>query len=130
MAAPSYSRPVPLSGRLTASACCSVHHGAPVETRGQVPTRETDGRITMTDKGDRRPSGQAVAAGKRFMSVEFNSIPGRDVRTKGGDAGDNLRAMVDHGGRARDPSRSTTTTGAEVRSRSGRELWRRLAAWL
>ena len=98
-----------------------TEHRGQVETRAQV-VRQRDGRLTLTARATDGIRA-AVAAGKRFMSVEFRSLA--ETRTAGG-IREITRAMVDAAALVSSPEYVQTT--AEVRS-ADRALWRR-AAWL
>jgi len=87
------------------------HHGDP-ETRA-VPTREVDGRITLRVRATKAIR-EAVAAGRRFMSVEFHAL--RERRTEGG-IREILRALVPDVALVASPEYGQTS--AEVRRRLG-----------
>ena len=53
-------------------------HGQPVETRAH-PTRQPDGRITIRTAATAALR-EAVAAGRRFMSVEFVAVEERTTK--------------------------------------------------
>ena len=85
------------------------HHGDP-EARA-VPVRESDGRITIKARATEAVR-EAVAAGRRFMSVEFHAL--RERRTEGG-IREILRALVPDVALVTEPEYDMT--GAEVRQR-------------
>ena len=87
------------------------HHGAP-EVRA-VPTREPDGRITLRARATDAIR-EAVAAGRRYMSVEFHAL--RERRTEGG-IREVLRALVPDVVLVPDPEYAQT--GVEVRQAEG-----------
>ena len=95
------------------------HRGAP-EIRA-VPTRESDGRITIRARATDAIRG-AVEAGKKFMSVEFRAL---EERTTAGGVRELIRAFVEAAALTSSPEYDTTA--AEVRER--REHWRRIP-WL
>ena len=90
------------------------HRGAP-EVRA-IPEREPDGRIVIEAPATDRIR-EAVASGRRFMSVEFRSM--RERRTEGG-IREILSAFVDAGALVQSPEYAQTT--AEVRRRLGRSM--------
>jgi len=85
------------------------HRGEP-EVRA-VPERQADGRITLRTRATDAIR-EAVAAGRRFMSVEFHALQER--RTEGG-IREILRALVP--GVALVPNPEYDMTAAEVRGR-------------
>ena len=87
------------------------HHGAP-EVRA-IPTREADGRITIKARVTDAIRA-AVAAGRRFMSVEFVAM--REGRTEGG-IREITRALVPDVALVMSPEYAQTA--AEVRQRGG-----------
>ena len=94
----------------------TVHRGK-AETRGQV-VRERDGRLTLTARATDAIR-EAVRAGKRYMSIEFQAV---EERTTAGGVRELLRAFVNGAALVADPEYDTTT--AEVRKRSTqRRLW-------
>ena len=92
----------------------STEHLGAVETRA-VPTREPDGRITIT-----APATPAIFAavkgGKRYMSVEFQAL--REVRTAAG-VREIERAIVDQAALTDRPEYHQTA--AEVREEPASE---------
>ena len=96
------------------------HRGA-VESRGHV-VRERDGRLTLTARATDGIR-EAVAAGKRFMSVEFVS---REERTTKGGVREILRAFVDSAALVTAPEYDMTA--AEVRKKAAPEA-ARFWAW-
>ena len=92
-----------------------TEHRGVIEARAH-PVRQRDGRITLTARATENIK-QAVAAGKRFMSVEFRSLSERT--TKGG-VREVLRAFVDAAALVAAPEYDTTA--AEVRNQR-RRLW-------
>ena len=91
------------------------HRGRP-EARAQV-VRQRDGRLTLTARATDAIK-QAVASGRKWMSVEFRAL---EERTTKGGVREVLRAFVDAAALVRDPEFDTTT--AEVRSRKTRRVW-------
>ena len=87
------------------------HHGK-AEVRGQV-IRQTDGRLTITARATEAIK-QAVADGKRFMSVEF--VPLDEIRTRGG-VREVVKAFVAKAALVTQPEYAQTA--AEVRRRDG-----------
>ena len=87
------------------------HYGDP-EVRA-IPERQPDGRITLQARAT-DPIRQAVAGGRRFMSVEFHAL--RERRTEGG-VREVLRAMVPSVALVPRPEYSQSS--AEVRQRGG-----------
>ena len=87
------------------------HHGNP-EVRA-MPTREADGRITIKARVTDAIRA-AVAAGRRFMSVEFHAM--REGRTEGG-IREITRALVPDVALVMEPEYAQTA--AEVRQRGG-----------
>ena len=101
-------------------AIMTQHLGA-IESRGHV-VRERDGRLTITARATEGITA-AVAAGKRFMSVEFKTL--RERVTKGG-IREIQRAFVDAAALVDRPEYDTSS--AEVRSapadvETGALLW-------
>lgn len=93
-----------------------TEHYGPIETRA-VPVREPDGRLVVDTVATSKMV-EAVAAGKRFLSVEF--YPTAETRTKGG-VREVRRALVDSAALTDDPE--YTQAKAEIRERKGRRLW-------
>ena len=91
------------------------HLGSP-ETVAH-PVRETDGRISLRTRATDAIR-QAVAAGKRFMSVEFRSV---EERTTAGGVREILSAFVPAVALVSNPEYDTTA--AEVRERGRRRVW-------
>ncbi|MDE2974566.1 MAG: hypothetical protein OXU64_07595 [Gemmatimonadota bacterium] len=87
------------------------HHGE-AEVRA-IPVREADGRITLKARATEAIR-DAVAAGRRYMSVEFHAI--REQRTEGG-IREVLRALVPDVALVASPEYDMTS--AEVRRRGG-----------
>ena len=96
-------------------AILTEHHGK-AETRGTV-VRERDGRLTITARATTAIR-EAVASGKRHLSVEFDSVS--ESTTRGG-IRELLSAFVSAAALVADPE--YTQTLAEVRKRSPRRLW-------
>lgn len=97
------------------------HRGA-VEVRGHV-VRQRDGQLTLTARATDKIK-QAVADGKRFMSVEFTAL--RDRVTKGG-VREILRAYVASAALTDRPEYDMTA--AEVRS-ADTDVIERAMRWL
>ena len=93
-------------------------HRGTVETRGQV-VRQRDGKLTLTARATDAIK-QAVASGRRWMSVEFVSV---EERTTEGGVREILRALVPAAALVASPEYDTTA--AAIRSRK-----RRLRVWL
>ena len=93
-----------------------TEHRGEAETRAQV-IRQRDGRLTITGRATEAIQA-AVAAGRRFMSVEFLA---REERTTSGGVREILRAFVDAAALTARPEYDTTA--AEVRSRGRRRIW-------
>lgn len=97
------------------------HRGA-IEVRGH-PVRERDGRLTLTARATPAIQ-QAVADGKKYLSVEFRSL---SERTTPGGVREILRALVDAAALVANPEYSQAK--AELRS-STADIERRASAWL
>ena len=95
-------------------AVLTEHRGA-MEVRAQ-PVRHRDGQITITARATDAIRA-AVSAGKRYMSVEFQSI---EERTTKGGIREVMRALVSAAALVASPEYDMTT--AEVRS-TRRRLW-------
>ena len=93
-----------------------AEHRGKTEARGQV-IRRRDGRLTLTARATERIR-RAVAAGRKYMSVEFNSLQERT--TKGG-VREIQRAFVPAAALVADPEYDMTR--AEVRAKRRRRLW-------
>lgn len=87
-----------------------TEHRGRIETRAH-PVRHRDGRITFQTRATDEIR-QAVASGKRYMSVEFRSI---SERTTASGVREILRALVDAAALTAAPVYDTTA--AELRSR-------------
>ena len=87
------------------------HRQAP-ETRA-IPQRQSDGRITLATRATDAIR-EAVAAGKRFMSVEFHSLQERVTR---GGVREIMRAIVPSAALVAEPEYDVSS--AEVRQRGG-----------
>ena len=97
-------------------------HGASVESRAH-PTRQSDGRLTIATRATQAIS-EAVAAGKRYMSVEFVAL--RERTTKAG-VREVLEAFLRDAALTASPEYDSTA--AEVRERE-REREQRRRVWL
>ena len=97
------------------------HRGA-IETRGHV-VRERDGRLTLTARATDNIR-KAVADGKRYMSVEFQSLR---ERTTAGGIREIQRALVSAAALVVKPEYDTSA--AEIRSQAA-DIERRAAIWL
>ena len=94
-----------------------TEHRGPVEVRGQV-VRQRDGKLTLTARATDAIK-QAVASGRKWMSVEFRAL---EERTTAAGVREVLRAFVDAAALTASPEYDTT--GAEVRSkRRMRRVW-------
>lgn len=93
-----------------------TEHRGETETRAQV-IRQRDGRLTITGRATEAIQ-DAIAAGRRFMSVEFLA---REERTTSGGVREILRAFVDAAALTARPEYDTTA--AEVRSRGRLRIW-------
>ena len=91
------------------------HHAEP-ETYAQ-PVRHRDGRIEVLADATAAIR-EAVAAGRRFMSIEFHAIR---ERTTAGGVREILEAMVPRAALVSDPEFDSTS--AEVRSKGRRRLF-------
>ena len=91
------------------------HHAEP-EVHAQ-PIRHRDGRLEVIADATAAIR-QAVAEGRRYMSVEFHAI--RSRVTKGG-VREVLEALVPRAALVADPEYDSTA--AEVRSRKRRRVW-------
>ena len=91
------------------------HHGAPATTA--YPHRDQLGKIQIRAKATDAIR-QAVAAGKRFMSVEFRAL---DERTTKAGVREILSAFVSAAALVAAPEYDSTA--AEVRERKRRRLW-------
>ena len=97
-------------------AILTEHHGQSV-VRGQV-VRERDGRLTISARATDAIR-EAVKAGKRYMSVEFQAV---EERTTSGGVREILKALVSAAALVVSPEYDVTT--AEVRkSEPRRRLW-------
>ena len=92
-----------------------TRHRGPLESRA-IPTRESDGRIVVSAPATDRIR-DAVASGRKYMSVEFRSM--RERRTEGG-IREILSAFVDAAALVQSPEYDMTS--AEVRRRLGRSM--------
>ena len=90
----------------------TAHRAAP-EVRA-TPERQSDGRITIAARATDAIR-QAVASGKRFMSVEFHALA---ERTTAGGVREVLRALVPDVALVESPEYDST--GAEIRRRGRR----------
>ena len=81
------------------------------------PVREADGRISLRARATDAIR-EAVAAGKRYMSVEFLAV---EERTTTGGVREILRAFVPAAALTASPEYDTTA--AEVRERGRRRVW-------
>ena len=102
-------------------AILTQHKGA-IESRGHV-VRERDGRLSLTARATDGIT-DAVAEGKRFMSVEFRTL--RERVTKGG-IREIQRAFVDAAALVDRPEYDTSS--AEIRSQAA-DIERRARVWL
>ena len=93
-----------------------TEHRGQSEVRGQV-VRERDGRLRITARATEGIR-EAVKAGKRFMSVEFQAV---EERTTQGGVREILKALVSAAALVVSPEYDVTT--AEVRKREPRRLW-------
>lgn len=91
------------------------HESEKVEARAH-PVRQRDGRLTIEARATQAIR-EAVATGRRWMSVEFVSL--RDRRTRGG-VREVLSAIVSRAALVANPEYDTTA--AEVRKRR-RRVW-------
>ena len=106
----------------TAGVGIMLKHRGAIETRGQV-IRGRDGRLTLTARATDEIR-QAVADGKRYMSVEFTAL---NERTTKGGVREILRAFVDAAALTNRPEYDSTA--AEIRS-SAADLERKARVWL
>ena len=93
-----------------------TEHRGTVEVRGQV-VRQRDGKLTLTARATDAIK-QAVAAGRKWMSVEFRAL---EERTTKGGVREVLRAFVPAAALVSSPEYDTTR--AEVRSQKKRRVW-------
>lgn len=96
-----------------------TEHRGKAEVRGHV-VRERDGRLTISARATEAIR-EAVKAGRKFMSVEFQAV---EERTTAGGVRELLRAFVSAAALVSAPEYDSTL--AEVRkseSRSRRRLW-------
>ena len=93
-----------------------TEHRGKEETRAQ-PVRGRNGQITVMARATDAIL-DTVAAGKRFMSVEFRSL---EERTTKAGVREVLRAFVDAAALTSSPEYDTTL--AEVRSQPRRRIW-------
>ena len=92
-----------------------TEHRGTVEVRGQV-VRQRDGKLTLTARATDAIK-QAVAAGRKWMSVEFRAL---EERTTKGGVREVLRAFVPAAALVSSPEYDSTS--AEVRSKR-RRVW-------
>ena len=93
-----------------------TEHRGQSEVRGQV-VRERDGRLRITARATEAIR-EAVKAGKRYMSVEFQAI---EERTTAGGVREILKALVSAAALVASPEYDVTM--AEVRKSAPRRLW-------
>ena len=93
-----------------------TQHRGTVETRGQV-VRQRDGKLTLTARATDAIK-QAVASGRRWMSVEFVSV---EERTTQAGVREILRALVPAAALVSSPEYDTTT--AEIRGKRRMRVW-------
>ena len=93
-----------------------TEHRGTVEVRGQV-VRQRDGKLTLTARATDAIK-QAVASGRKWMSVEFRAL---EERTTAGGVREVLRAFVDAAALVSRPEYDSTS--AEVRSKRRMRVW-------
>ncbi len=98
-------------------AILTEHRGRP-ETRA-FPHRAANGELRIRAKATDAIRA-AIQSGKRYMSVEFNSI---EERTTSGGVREVLRAMVDAAALVSDPEYDSTAAEVRRRDAARRRIW-------